>query len=217
MHQTLAQQLYLLCYTVDKGKFELTNLQGRGQLVRAAALSELVVGGMLSAQGGKVQRLPAGPPGDSFYAAVWSEMPADKPKGWLNHVHNKAHTAEKPVRDQLAAAGFVTVTPEKRLGLMTVDKVTVNDPTQVLAAQGTVRDAVLGGHHPATVPTDRLTMAVFAYEVEVTSVFSGAERREHKQRFKALAAHYDSVVPGLRRALRDSYLSSRAVGGGWSA
>ena len=32
-----------------------------------------------------------------------------------------------------------------------------------------------------------------------------------------LAARFAETVPGLRKALRDSYLSSRAVGGGWSA
>ena len=57
-------------------------------------------------------------------------------------------------------------------------------------------------------------MAVFANEVEVTSVFTGKERREHRWAHKTLAAHYDSVVPGLWAYLRDSYLSSRAVGGG---
>lgn len=58
-------------------------------------------------------------------------------------------------------------------------------------------------------------MAVFAAEMEMTSVFTGKERREHGSAFKTLAAHFDGVVPGLRKALRDSYLSSRAVGGGW--
>ncbi|MEU6761667.1 hypothetical protein ABZ916_04005 [Streptomyces sp. NPDC046853] len=48
-------------------------------------------------------------------------------------------------------------------------------------------------------------------------MFTGKERREHKQALKALAAQYDKLVPGLRKALRDSYLSSRAVGGGWGA
>ncbi|MFJ4843332.1 hypothetical protein [Streptomyces sp. NPDC088746] len=43
----------------------------------------------------------------------------------------------------------------------------------------------------------------------------GAPRAD--QAFTALAARYDGVVPGLRKALRDSYLSSRAVGGGWGA
>ncbi|OON81174.1 GOLPH3/VPS74 family protein [Streptomyces tsukubensis] len=215
MYQTLPQSLYLLCYTVDKEKFELTNLQGRGQLLRAAALSELVIDGSLNAKGRKVVRRPAKAPADSFAAAVLHDLPTEKPKGWLQFVHNKAHTAEKPVREQLAATGAITVTHEKRLGLVGIDKVSVNDPQEVLALRERVRSAVLGGSDPAAVAVDELTMAVFAYEVEVTSVFSGKERRENKQIFKELAARYDDLVPGLRKALRDSYLASVTVGGGW--
>ena len=215
MHQSLPQSLYLLCYTVDGGKFELTNLQGRGQLLRAAALTELTRDGLLSADGGKVVRRGAEPTGDSFLAEVWRDLPAEKPKRWLQFVHNRAHTAEKPVREQLAATGAVTVRHERRLGLLAVDRVVVNDPQQVLALQERARNAVVRGPRPAAVPVEDLTMAVFAAEAEVTSVFSGKERREHGAAFKTLAAHYDGIVPGLRRALRDSYLSSRAVGGGW--
>ncbi|MGW4074718.1 GOLPH3/VPS74 family protein [Streptomyces asiaticus] len=217
MNQSLPQSLFLFCYTVDKEKFELTNLQGRGQLLRAAALTVLTLDGLLSAEGKKAVRLPAEPPSDPFFAEVWRDVPTEKPKGWLSLVHNKAHTAEKPIREQLAATGVVTVRRERRLGLVAVDRVTVNDPGPVLALQERVRDVVLRGTDPAAVPMEELTMAVFAAETEVTSVFSGKERREHEQAFKALAAHFDDAVPGLRKALRDSYLSSRAVGGGWGA
>lgn len=214
---TLPQQLYLLCYSVDKGKFELTNLQGRGQLLRAAALTELTLAGLLRAEGGKVVRPGTEPPADPFLAEVWHDVPDRKPKRWLSQVHNKAHTAEKPVREQLAAAGAVTVRRKPRLKLLGFDRVTVNDPQQVLALQQTARDAVRHGADPAAVPMDALTMAVFAAEVEVTSVFSGKERGEHKQALKALTAQLDGVVPGLSKSLRDSYLSSRAVGGGWAS
>ncbi|WP_434587375.1 GOLPH3/VPS74 family protein [Streptomyces sp. A5-4] len=214
MQPTLPQRLYLLCCTVGKGKFALTNLQGRGQLLRAAALTELVLAGLLSSEGGKVARRAAEPPGDPFLAEVWRDLP-DTPKIWLKFLHNKAHTAEKPVCEQLAATGDITVQREKRLGMLASDRVTVSDPQQVLALQARVRNAVLRAPDPAAIPMDEVTMAVFAAEVEVTSVFTGRERRAHKQALDALAAHYDGVVPGLRKALRDSYLSSRAVGGGW--
>ncbi|MFG2595916.1 GPP34 family phosphoprotein [Streptomyces sp. NPDC048462] len=217
MAQSLPQNLYLLCYTVDAEKFELTNLQGRGQLLRAGALTGLTVGGLVRAEGGKAVRRAAKPPGDPFLADVWHDLPTEKPKRWLQFVHNKAHTAEKPVREQLAGAGAITVHREKRLGLVSVDRVQVNDPQQVRALQDRVRDAVLLGDDPASVPVDELTMAVFAAEAEVSSVFTGKERREHKAALKKLAAHYDGLVPGLRAALRDSYLSSRAVGGGWGS
>ncbi|MEU0839398.1 GPP34 family phosphoprotein [Streptomyces sp. NPDC005962] len=215
-HHTLPQRLYLLCYSVGKGKFELTNLQGRGQLLRAAALTELARDGLLVRRGGRVARRAADPPSDPFLAEVWRDLPTGKPKSWLPLVHNKAHTAETPIRRQLAATGAITVRHERWLGTLPHDRVTVNDPEQVLTWQEKVRNAVLLGPDPAVIPVDELTMAVFAAETEVTSVFTAHERRTHKQALSTLAAHFDEAVPGLRKALRDSYLSDRAVGAGWS-
>lgn len=217
MTQTLPQQLYLLCYSVDQGKFQLDNLQGRGQLLRAGALTTLARDRLLDATGGKVIRKPGTAPDDPFIAAVWEDLPDSKPKGWLRFVHNKAHTAETPVRDQLSATGAIAVSRGKVLGLVPTDRVTVCHPGEVRALQERVRHTVLGGADPASVPLEELAMAVFATELEVTCVWSRGDRRTHKQALKALAARFDEIVPGLRAALRDSYLSSRAVGGGWSA
>jgi hypothetical protein len=217
MTQTLPQRLYLLCYTVDQGKFQLDNMQGRGQLLRAGALTELARDGLLGATGGKVVRKPGKAPDDSFAAAVWGDLPDSKPKGWLQFVHNKAHTAETPVRDQLSAAGEVAVSRGKVMGLIPTHRVTVAHPEKVRALQERVRDTVLSGADPASIPLEELAIAVFAAEVEVTCVWSRGDLRTHKQALKALAARFDEIIPGLRKALRDSYLSSRAVGGGWSA
>ncbi|MBQ0847414.1 MULTISPECIES: GPP34 family phosphoprotein [Streptomyces] len=217
MIQGLPQHLYLLCYTVDKGKFQLDNLQGRGQLLRAGALTELARDGLLDATGGKVIRKSGRTPDDSFLASVWSDLPDNRPKSWLQFVHNKAHTAEKPVRDQLAAAGEVTVTRNKVLGLVPSDRVTVTQPENVRALQERVRGTVLDRTDPASIPLEDLALAVLTVELEVTCVWSRADLRTHKQALKALAARYDETIPGLRKALRDSYLASRAVGGGWSA
>lgn len=160
MTTTLPQRLYLLCYTVDKGKFQLDNIQGRGQLLRAGALTELARDGLLDAEGRKVIRKPGKAPDDSFAAAVWGDLPDSKPKGWLNYVHNKAHTAETPVRDQLAAAGEVTVSRGRVMGVIPADRVTVTDPEAVRTLQERVRDTVLGGADPASIPLDELTSRI---------------------------------------------------------
>lgn len=216
MRLTLPQQLYLLCYTVDKDKFEATNLQGRGQLLRAGAMAELASARLLSAEDGKVVQLPAKPPGDPFLAEVWHDLPTEKPKRWLNYLHNKADTAERPVRDQLDAAGVITAPRERRLWpLLASHYVTVHNPGEVKALQEKVRNITLLAPDPAEVSLDELTMAVFTSECEVTTLLSNKERREHKQARKALAARFDGIVPGLRAALRDSFLASRGVGGGW--
>ncbi len=217
MPVTLAQKLYLLCYSVPKKKFPLDDIQGRGQLLRAGALTALARDGLLDTSGGKVRRLPGIPPEDPFTGAVWHDLPDDKPRGWLKFVHDKAHTAETPVRDQLLSSGDITLSRVKKLGVVPVDRVSVPDPDAVRELQERVRATVLDGSGPAGTPTDELAMAVFAAELELSPVWSGQERRAHKKNLKAHAARYDDFVPGLRKALRDSYLSSRAVGGGWSA
>ncbi|CAL9337097.1 GPP34 family phosphoprotein [Streptomyces sp. enrichment culture] len=217
MHLTLPQKLYLLCYTVDQGKFRAVDLQGRGQLLRAGALAELALAGLLGTDGGKVARRTGEPPADTFAAEVWSDLPTERPKRWLRFVHNKAHTAEGAVRAQLVAACAVAPPEKRRLSPLASHHVIVADPGQVLELQAAAREAVLAGRAPAAVPAHASTMAVLAAECEVSTVFTGKERREHKQSLKALAAHFDTQVPGLRRALRDSFLSSRGVGGGWGS
>ncbi|MGW7089037.1 GOLPH3/VPS74 family protein [Streptomyces sp. NPDC054871] len=216
MPTTLAQKLYLLCYTVKKEKFQLDNIQGRGQLLRAGAMTELAREGLLDATGGKVRRLPGNPPQDPFTTAVWYDLPEDKPKGWLKFLHDKAHTAETPVRDQLLAAGEVVITREKKLGIVSTHRATVVHPDRVHALQDRARTSVFDGA-PAEDLTDELAMAVLAVELELASVWSKEDRRTHKSELTAHAARFDAFVPGLRKALRDSYLASRAVGGGWSA
>lgn len=210
----LPQRLYLLCYTVDKGKFEIDNLQGRGQLLRAGAMVELARTGSLGTEGRKVVRLGAEPERDPFLVQVWSDLP-EKPKRWLHFLHAKAHAAERPVRDLLAEAGALTL-PEKRgLSPLGSHHVTVDDPQQVAVLQKRARDAAFSGADPTDLPLDELAMAVLPVECETSSVFTKEERREHREGLKALAAHFDQAVPGLRKALRNSFLSSRGTGGGW--
>ncbi|MEU5717181.1 hypothetical protein AB0G71_15580 [Streptomyces sp. NPDC020403] len=87
MPTTLAQKLYLRCYTVKKEKFQLDNIQGRGQLLRAGAMTELARGGLLDATGGKVRRLGGSPPEDPFTASEpcsRSGCPPDHPQGPLS-------------------------------------------------------------------------------------------------------------------------------------
>ncbi|MFJ9085734.1 GPP34 family phosphoprotein [Streptomyces sp. NPDC102384] len=220
MHLSLPQRMYLLSYTVDKEKFEAVNLQGRGQLLRAAALAELIFTGLLTTQKEKVVQRAAEPPGDPFLQDVWRDIPApaEKPKNWLQFVHNRATTSEEPVRDQLIAAGLIS--PPARRSLLSpiaAHQVTVNDPQQVLELQGTARRSVLGGSDPATVPVDELAMAVLPVECEMVSVFGWKEVREHKHALKTYAQQFDTLAPGLRKALRDSFLVVRGVGGGWGS
>lgn len=60
---------------------------------------------------------------------------------------------------------------------------------------------------------DEPVMTVLAAETELSNVFTGRQRGEHEPALRTLAAHFDKLIPGLRKALGDSCLSSRGVGG----
>ncbi|RDD84344.1 GPP34 family phosphoprotein [Streptomyces parvulus] len=211
---TLPQRMYLLAYSVDKEKFEATNLQGRGSLLRAAALAELTLNGWLDAQEKKVVRRPGTAPDDGFLADVWRDIP-EKPQGWLKVVHDKHTTAEEPVREQLLRAGSISSRAKRGfLSSLVSPQVQVTDPQEVMALQKTARQAVLAEADPALVPDQELVMTVLPVECEMSTVFSSREMRDHKHTLKQLAERFDELVPGLRKALRDSYLVVRGVGGG---
>ncbi|MFE9687065.1 GPP34 family phosphoprotein [Streptomyces sp. NPDC006285] len=216
MTWTLAQRLFLLCYSLEKEKFELADHNGRGAVLRAAALAELSLDGKLTTvSGNKVVRSPGQPPSDPFLADVWNDVSADEPQRWLPLVHHKAHTAQEPVRAQLAATDTITVRRHKRLGVLPVDRVTLDDTGPVVALRDGLRDAVLSGAgQAARLPLPDAVTAVFAAEVEMNSVFTRTDRREHKETFATLAVRVDDALPGLRRALHDTYLSNQVTGGG---
>ncbi|MEV5809792.1 GOLPH3/VPS74 family protein [Streptomyces parvulus] len=202
--------MYLLCYTVDAGKFEDANLLGRGLLMRAAAMTELSRTGLLATHKKKVTRLPVAAPHDDFLAEVFYDVAAGKPSGWLQYVHDKTAEAEETVRDQLVKADVVTVSAKRRLlGAFSSKAETVTDPQQVLHLRTTVRSAVMSGTAPAAVAVDQLATAVFFVECETTSVFTRKETRQHRHILKAYAERFDTLVPGLRSALRDSFLVTR--------
>ncbi|EST31105.1 hypothetical protein M877_08300 [Streptomyces niveus NCIMB 11891] len=82
-----------------------------------------------------------------------------------------------------------------------------NDARVVLAESDQLVEAL----RARGVPVEYTVMRDEGHAIEnpenVIALYTAAER----------FARFDEMVPGLRKALRDSYLSSRAVGGGWSA
>lgn len=221
MPLSLPQRLYLLSYTPEKGKFEVNNLQFRGQKLRAGALAELVVGGFLTIEPGKhpkVVRAKATPPADDFLAEVRDDASPQKPTPWLNLVHPHAHTAESAVRAQLAASGEITlpdITGIKKLSPLAQHGVTVHHPEQATALREEARDPVLRELDPASLPLDTLALTAIAAENDLHHVFDRGDRRTHKKQLKAVAAQFDTAFPGLRLALLSSITLLRAAGGGW--
>ncbi|MDX2761265.1 GPP34 family phosphoprotein [Streptomyces europaeiscabiei] len=217
MDLTLPQQIYLCAYAFKKNKFPATLLQFRGQRLRAAALTELVLAGQAETDGRRVRALGDQSPTDPFLASVWEELHA-RPKKWIPLVHNTAHKAEKPVENQLTAAGIIEKKTGLTLSLLGGSKVVLRREEETRTVQEALRTRVTTTPDPSTLPLAQVALPVIALESDATMgvVLNRSERRKHKDTLEELAKKFDREIPGLRKALSNSVLSSRSVGGGWS-
>lgn len=212
MTESLPQRMYLLGYDTEKNRLDPTSALVRGTLLRAAAVAELVIAGLLADRDGKAARTAAAglTPGDLFLAKVLEDAPEDKPRRWFALIDRDWHKAENLVRDQLAASGTIRVGKRRALGIFPVHDITLTEPHQARALREPIRDVVLSGEDPAAVPIENAVLAMLSYEGDVRTVFTSKENRANRKAVKALAAHVDTVLPGLRKAVRYSVAARRS-------
>lgn len=210
MDATLPQRLYLISYDTDKGRFDPVSTTYRGSLLRAAALTELILEGALRDRGGRAERDPGRVPDDPFLAEVLAGLSPKEPSHWVNAVPDRTWTAEDAVREQLVANGSVTVTRRRVLGVFPTREVTPDHPDRVRELRERVRDAVLAGSGPATAPVEDVALAAIAVDGDVWTVFSTKERRRHRAEFKALHERFEAEVPGMRNAVLAAVVNRRA-------
>ncbi|RFU88484.1 GPP34 family phosphoprotein [Streptomyces triticagri] len=218
MDLTLPQQVYLCAYAFNKGKFPATLRQFRGQRVRAAALAELILSGQAETDGRRVRALGEKSPTDSFLASVWEELHARAPKKWMALVHNTAHKADEPIENQLMTAGIIEKKAGRTFSLLRGSKVVLRREGEARAVQQALRTWVTATPDPSTLSLAQVALPVIVLESDATMgvVLDRSERRKYKNALDELAKKFDREIPGLRKALSNSVLSSRAVGGGWS-
>lgn len=212
MELTLPERLYLLSYDLDKDRLDSVSSLYRDQLLRAAALAQLTIGGVLGVRKRKAVRAGGPAPRDPFLARVLDDVPAHKPRSWTDVLLRGPGTAEKTVRDRLADAGAITVEKSRLLGLLPVRKVTPGDPDQVRGLRERVRHTVTSGLDPASAPLEDTAVAAIAAEGDVESVFTWREKRAHKREVTALKSHFDATFPGLRDAVLTAVVHSRSTG-----
>jgi hypothetical protein len=210
MEPTLPQSLYLLSQDVDRGRPDPVSTAYRGSLLRAAALTQLLLDGLIRDRGGRAERDPLRTPGDPFLAEVLAGLSPKEPAHMVNAVPDRDWTAEDAVREQLVANGSVTVERDRVLGVIPRSRVVLSRPDEVRLLRDRVRDAVLAGPGPQTAPVGDVALAAIAVDGDVWTVFSTKERHEHRARFRALHERFEAEVPGMRNALLAAVVNRRA-------
>lgn len=202
MDMTLPQRLYLLGYDLDRHRLDPVGTAHRGQLLSAAALTDLVVSGLLRAREGTVERtVDSSVPDDPFLAAILKTVPPTRSRHWITSLYPEMSRAEDLVRAELVAAGIVSVGQRRLLGLIPVRTIALDRPEQAVRLRERTRDAAMGGQDPNRVPLEDMTLAVLAVEGDVDTVFTARDRWDHRRSLTALGERFDTTFPGLRIAI----------------
>jgi hypothetical protein len=198
----LPASAFLIAYDVERQK--LTGGGTHAILVRAAALVELSLDGQLVDHDGKAE--PTGRhTDDPVLDAVLRQITESKPRNWKHWVNKSHKDTYQAVRERLAIQRVIRVQEVKLLGLIPRHNVTVADTRVVRELIAGARRPVLGSTAVGQVDLPEAALVSLVAAVELNTVFSGRERREHRAKIKQLAERTGPAVKALRKAVEDQH------------
>jgi Golgi phosphoprotein 3 (GPP34) len=195
----LPARAFLIGYDVERKR--LTG-GSQAELVQGAALIQLSLAGLLADDNGKAKaggRRTA----DPMLDALLERITDSRPRPWKHWVTSDAKSTFRAVRDRLAAERVISVEERPVLGLIPRKIVTVRDTRIVRQLITEARSAVLGGTAIDRVDADQAALVAMVAAVELNTVFSGQERRAHRDKFRQLAERAGPVVKALRKAVEE--------------
>lgn len=205
----LPHQLFLLSLRPAKARLDDDSAAVRGALLRAAAIAELRLAGLLRDHDGKAERTnaPVIEPLNPFLADVLGDVRPDRRRGWFDVVNDRSSKAAEAVRDQLAATKIIMVEQHRILGLIPTYRIGLPDPGPVVALRERVRRAVR--ENPGA-PIDEAVLAVLAVDGNVSTVFGWRDLRGQSAAVRALKKRIDRELTGLRPATEAAIAVNRA-------
>jgi hypothetical protein len=204
--ESLPGRLYLLAY--DTGGQRMTARSELGFVLRAGALTDLMLTGHLTDEGGRARATTAEGPGDPLLDAVLQQIAGSRPRSWQHWVNRQARRFPRQVRDQLAAQGHVRLDPHRVLGLFPSTRVSVRD-TRVVKRLATTVSATLRNGRPVSAldPRDAALVALAAAG-ELKVVLPRPVRRAGKRRIEELSTVTGPVPRALRKAIAAAHAAS---------
>ncbi len=212
---SLPARAYLLA--CDTARNRLPDRERVALLVRAAALTDLVLRGQVTDDGGRPAVTGAGGTGHLVLDDLLAELTAEPHRKWRAWVRRGARGTLHSLEAQLDAAGVITLRTSRVLGLFPRRRPEVREPASAAALRDEVRAALRGD---APVSADVAALTSLAAAVELGAVLPRVERRRHRDRLARLEEQAGAAVPALRkvirelRAARTAAISAASGGGG---
>lgn len=212
---SLPARAYLLA--CDTRRDRLPDRERVALLVRAAALTDLVLRGLVTDDGGRPAATGAGGTGHLVLDDLLAEVTADPHRKWRAWVRRGARGTLQSLEAQLDAAGTISLRASKVLGLFPRRHIEVRDR----AAASALREEVLSAlRSDAEVTPEVAALTSLAATVELKTVLPRSERRQHKARIQQLEERAGAAVPALRKVIRElnaaraAAISASSGGGG---
>jgi hypothetical protein len=194
--------LYLLAYDVRKER--MTARGELGYVLRAAALTELQIAGHIADEGGRPRAQAPTALGDPFLNDLLQDIANSRPRSWQRWISTKASKASRQVRDSLASAQIVRLTPYRALGVFPATRVTVEDPRVVERLAKRVAETLSDSRPLSRIEPRDAAMVSLAAAGEFKTVLPRPRRREHRQRLADLSEATEPLSKALRKAIQQT-------------
>lgn len=200
--EPLTRSAFLLA--IDLRKERLANRGQLGYLLRAAALTELLLAGNLADESGKARAVsaPAGAEPESLPAIIWEQISNSPPRSWQRWIRKDQGKAIRLVRDELAAARVIRV-ERRRILIFPVDRIAPRKAYLTRKLAERVGRAIRGGQPVGRLELDTRVLAALAAAAQITTVLpSRRETYQRRDRIQLLSAPVEPVATALRKTVQ---------------
>ncbi|MFG1641688.1 GPP34 family phosphoprotein [Amycolatopsis sp. NPDC049252] len=198
---SLPAQAYLLA--CDTGRDRLPDRHRVAPLVRAAALTDLVLRGLVADDDGRPVVTGPGGTGHLVLDDLLSDLAADPHRKWRGWVRRDARATLQSLETQLDAAGTITLRTSRVLGLFPRRRPVVRDRAEAARLHEAVAAALRGAEPASQVDPGVAALTSLAAAAELGTVLPRRDRRQFKARLAELEDRAGAAVPALRKVVRE--------------
>lgn len=193
---SLPAQLYLLGY--DGRKQRVVTNDRFPRLIRAAALTELLLCGRIADADGTVRVTADTPLGDPALDDLLHRIARSRPRRWRHWSSDPGHVTARAVRDGLEAGRWIEVELRRPSLIHDRSRVRVRDPHVVQRLAARVGRALTDP--PSRIDDRQAALVALAAAGRLRTVLPWAARRAHRRRIAQLTARAGAAAPALHKA-----------------
>jgi hypothetical protein len=203
---TVAGRAYLALY--DRDRERLARRSWTGQLLGAAAVADLYLGGYLADDSGTAKPAAGLPtPDNGVLAEVWQRITNDRPRRWQHWIRQR--NIEELVRADLTGRWIRIDRPPR---LLRRARISVRDPRALTRLNSLVAATLRGATPVDRLPARDVMLVALLAVAEVRTVMSRDRRRDHARRIEQMIELSGPPAAALRRAITQAK-RARASGG----